>query len=150
MAHSNDSSPRKNTSPLRRHKRASQLWNCVFHTPPCLSDISLLFITAVEQTEGCGFKRRRVNAADLRRSLTGLRGLLRSCLLPASIGQTKMSRRRFILQRGRDCHVRVIDCSKDRGKSRNVIIVLLRLVPPPANQCEVKRDIDLRAAKTVV
>ena len=60
-----------------------------------------------------------------------------------------MSWSRFILQRGFDCHARVIDCSKDRGKSRNVITVLLRLVPLPGNQWEVKRDIDLRAAKTV-
>jgi len=42
----------------------------------------------------------------------------------------KMSWSRFILQRGFDCHVRVIDCSKDRGKSRNVITVLLRSLPP--------------------
>lgn len=42
-------------------------------------------------------------------------------------GQMKMSRSRFILQRGFDCHVRAIDCSKDRGKSRNVITVLLRV-----------------------
>lgn len=60
-----------------------------------------------------------------------------------------MSWSRFILRRGFDCHVRVIDCSKDRGKSRNVITVLLRLVPPPGNQWEVKRDIDLWAAKSV-
>lgn len=60
-----------------------------------------------------------------------------------------MSWSRFILQRGFDCHVGVIDCPKDRGKSRNVITVLLRLVPPPGDQWEVKRDIDLRAAKTV-
>lgn len=64
-------------------------------------------------------------------------------------GQMKMSRSRFTSQRGFDCHVRVIDCSKDRGKSRNVITVLLRSVPPPGNQWEVKRDIDLRAAKSV-
>lgn len=54
-----------------------------------------------------------------------------------------MSQSRFIFQRGFDCYERVIDCSKDRGKSRNVITVLLRSVPPPGNQCEVKRDIDL-------
>lgn len=67
----------------------------------------------------------------------------------SSSGRMKMSRRGFILQRGFDCHVRVIDCSGDGGKSRNVITVLLRLVPPPGDQCEVKRDIDLRAAKSV-
>lgn len=43
-----------------------------------------------------------------------------------------MSRSRFILQRGFDCHVRVIDCPKDRGKSRHVITVQLRLAPHQA------------------
>lgn len=59
-----------------------------------------------------------------------------------------MSWSRFILQRGFDCHVLVIDCSKDRGKSRNVITALLRSLPLLANQWEVKRAIDLRSAKT--
>lgn len=59
-----------------------------------------------------------------------------------------MSWSRFILQRGFDCHVLVIDCSKDRGKSRNVITALLRSLPLLSNQWEVKRAIDLCWAKT--
>ena len=62
--------------------------------------------------------------------------------------EMKMSWSRFILQRGFDCHVRVIDCSKDRGKSRNVITVLLRSVPPLRQSMRSKKeDIDLCAAK---
>jgi hypothetical protein len=64
--------------------------------------------------------------------------------------EMKMSWSRFILQRGFDCHVRVIDCSKDRGKSRNVITVLLRSVPPLRQSMRSKKGILICAQQKTV
>lgn len=58
-----------------------------------------------------------------------------------------MSWSRFILQRGFDCHARVIDCPKDRGKSRNVITASAQVAPTARQSMRSKKSYRLAHGK---